>query len=74
MNWEAVFSTRPVRQLRDATIELLLGDVFYVRSLPVCHKKGRSRVQLVVRPSSASNGVNMEAEEATALKPLPGNY
>jgi hypothetical protein len=32
-NYEAVFSTRSVRQLRDATIELL-ETVFSLRSMP----------------------------------------
>jgi hypothetical protein len=41
-----VFSTRTVRQLRDATIELL-GEVFSMRFVPRCYKHDKSKVQLV---------------------------
>jgi hypothetical protein len=57
-NWEAVFFTRPVRQLRAATIEELLGKVFSVRSVPRSFKQDKSRIQLVVRQSPDSKGVN----------------
>jgi hypothetical protein len=62
-----VFSKRSMRQLRDATIELL-REVFPVRSLPRCFKQDKSRVQLVVRQSPASKGVNTAAEEATVFE------
>jgi hypothetical protein len=55
-----------VRQLRDATIELLEA-VFSMPPLPRCYKQDNSRVWLVGRQSPASKGVNAEAEEATAL-------
>jgi hypothetical protein len=58
---------RSVRQLRDATIEELLGEVFSVRSMPRCYKQDKSKVKLVGRQSSTSKDVNTEAEEATAL-------
>jgi hypothetical protein len=38
-----------------------------VQYMPRCYKQGRYRLQLVVRQSPASNGVNMEVEEAAAL-------
>jgi hypothetical protein len=41
-NWEAVFSTRSVRQLRDATTELLEA-VFPMRSVPRCYNQDKSR-------------------------------
>jgi hypothetical protein len=62
-NWEAVFSTRSVPQLRVVTIE----ELFSVRSVPRCYKQDKSGVQLVVSQSPASKDVNTEAEEATAL-------
>jgi hypothetical protein len=37
--WETVFSTRSVLQLRDATIDELLGEVFSMRSLTRCYKQ-----------------------------------
>jgi hypothetical protein len=66
--WEAVFSTKSVRQLCDATIEELLGEVFTVGSVPRCFKQAKSRVQLVVRQSPASKDVNTEVERSTALE------
>jgi hypothetical protein len=42
-NWEVMFSTRSVRQLRDATIELLEA-VFSMRSVPRCYNKDKSGV------------------------------
>jgi hypothetical protein len=42
-NWEEMFSTRSVRQLRDATIELLEA-VFSMRYVPRCHKQDKSTV------------------------------
>jgi uncharacterized membrane protein len=41
-NWEAVFSTWSMRQLRVATIEELLGEVFSVRSVLRCYKQDKS--------------------------------
>jgi hypothetical protein len=49
-------------------IEELLGEVFSVRSVKLCYKQDKSWILLVVRQSSASNGVDTEAEEATALE------
>jgi hypothetical protein len=49
MDWEAAVSTRSVRQLRDATIEELLREVFSVRSVPKCYKQDKSRMYLIVR-------------------------
>jgi hypothetical protein len=43
-NWEAVFFTWSLRQLRKATIEELLGEVFSVQSVPRCYKQDKSRV------------------------------
>jgi hypothetical protein len=42
-NWEAVFSTRSVRQLRDGTTELLKAD-FSVRSVPKYYEEDKFRV------------------------------
>jgi hypothetical protein len=42
--------------------------MFSVWFVPRCYKKDKSRDQSVVRQSTASKAVNMEAEEATALK------
>jgi hypothetical protein len=67
-NWEAVFSTRSVRKLRDARLEDLLGEAFSMRSVPKCYKQDKSRIQLVVRQSPASKGVKMELEESTAFE------
>jgi hypothetical protein len=64
-NWEAVFSTQSVRQLRDATLELLKG--VSMRFVPRSYKQDKSRIQLLVRESPASKEVNTAAEEATAL-------
>jgi hypothetical protein len=35
-NWEAVVSTRPLRQLREAIVEELLGEEFSVPSVSRC--------------------------------------
>jgi hypothetical protein len=43
-NTGMMFSTRSVRQLHDAAIEELLGEVFSVRSVLRCYKQGKSRV------------------------------
>jgi hypothetical protein len=43
-NWEAVFSTRSVRQLRDAKTEELLEAVFYIRSVPRCYQQDKSSI------------------------------
>jgi hypothetical protein len=69
-NWDAIFSTRSVRQLRNATE--LLEAVFSMRPVQRCYKQGKSRIKIVVRQSPASKDVNTEVEESTAL-PLPGN-
>jgi hypothetical protein len=53
-----------MRQLRDATKEELLEEVFSVRFMPRCYKQDKSRVYLVGRQSPASKGVNIKAEEA----------
>jgi hypothetical protein len=57
-----------MRQLREATIEELLGEMFSVRSVPMCYKQDTSRVYLVVRQSPASNDMNTEVEGCTALE------
>jgi hypothetical protein len=62
-----VFSKRSVRQLREATTELLEA-VFSMRSVSGCYKQDKSRVQLVGGQSADSKGVNTEAEEVTALE------
>jgi hypothetical protein len=59
---------RSARQLRDAAIEELLGEVFSVLSVPRCRKQDKCRVSLVMRQSSASNDVHTKAEKATALE------
>jgi hypothetical protein len=41
-NWEAVFSTLSVRQLRDVTTQELLGELFSVLSVPRCYKHEKS--------------------------------
>jgi hypothetical protein len=66
-NWEAVFSTWSVQQLRDATIEELLKKLFSVRSIPRCYEKDKCRINLVARQSPISKDLNTEAEEATAM-------
>jgi hypothetical protein len=65
--WEAVFSTRSVRQLREATVELL-GEVFSVRSKARCYKQDKPKVQLILRQSPANKLGNTEGEEAMALE------
>jgi hypothetical protein len=65
-NWEAVFSTRSMRQLRGATTKELLGEAIFVRSVPRCYKQDKSR-SLVVRQSPASKGVNTEVKRSTAV-------
>jgi hypothetical protein len=57
-----------VRQLRDVTIEELLGEVFSARSVPGCYKQDKSSVVLVVRESPTSKDVNTEVEGSTALE------
>jgi hypothetical protein len=57
-----------MRQLRDATIEELLGAMFSMRSLPSSYKQDKSRIWLVVRVSPASKDVNTEVEGSTALE------
>jgi hypothetical protein len=52
-----VFPTRSVRQLRDATIEELLREVFSVKSVPRCYKQDKSRIWLVVRQSPSGKDV-----------------
>jgi hypothetical protein len=42
--------------------------VFSVRPVPKCYKQDKSRVWLAGRQSPISEGVNTEAEEATALE------
>jgi hypothetical protein len=39
-----------------------------VRSLPRCYKQDKSRIELVVTQSPASNDVSTEADEATTLE------
>jgi hypothetical protein len=41
--WEPVLSTRSVRQLRDAPVELFEAE-FSLRSVPMCYKQDKSRV------------------------------
>jgi hypothetical protein len=57
-----------MRQLRDATIEELLGEVFSMRSALRCYKQDKSRVSVALRESSASKNLKTEAQEATALE------
>jgi hypothetical protein len=66
-NWEAVFSTWSVRQLRDATNEQL-EELFSMFSMSRCYKQDKSTVYWTVRESPASKNVNTEAEEPTALE------
>jgi hypothetical protein len=56
-----------VAELRDTTIELL-GEVFSLRSVPMCYKQDKSTVQSVVRQLPESKGVNIETEETTTLE------
>jgi hypothetical protein len=63
---EAEFSMRSMRQLRDATIELS-GEVFSVRSMPRYYKEKKSRVELVVRESTALLA-NTEVEGSTLFE------
>jgi hypothetical protein len=49
INLEVVFSAQSVRQLHEVTMEELLGDVFYVGSMPRCYKQDKSRVLVVMR-------------------------
>jgi hypothetical protein len=74
-----VFSTRSVRYLRDATIELL-GEMFSTRSVPRLDNEEQLRLrvfrrhlekwELFARQSLTSKDVNTEAEEATALEAI----
>jgi hypothetical protein len=57
-----------MRQLRDATIEELLGEVFSVRSVMSSYKHDNSRIQSVVKQSPASKDVKTEVEGSTALE------
>jgi hypothetical protein len=68
--WEEVFSMRSVRQLCEAKIKVLMGEVFSVRSVPRCYKQDNSKIELVVRQSSAIKDVNTEAEGLTALEAI----
>jgi hypothetical protein len=57
-----------VRQLREAAIEELLGDMRSMRSVPRCYKQDKSRFQLVLRESPISKDLNTEVEGSTALE------
>jgi hypothetical protein len=57
-----------VRQLRDATTEELLGEVFSVRSSPRFYEQDKSRVWLVEIQSPASKDVNTEVEGSTTFE------
>jgi hypothetical protein len=50
------------------TTKELLEAVFSVLSLSRCYKQNNSTVYLVMRQSPATNGVNTETDEATALE------
>jgi hypothetical protein len=63
-NLKAMFSTRFVRQLSDATIEAM----FSVPSVPRWYKRDKPTVYLVVRQFPGSKVVNTNAEEATDLE------
>jgi hypothetical protein len=56
------------RQLRDAIIDDLLRNVFYMVSVPKCFKQDNSIIWLVVIYSSAIKDVSTEVEGYTALK------
>jgi hypothetical protein len=43
-NWKSVFSTRSMRQLRDASSEKLMGALFSVRSVLKCYKQDKYRI------------------------------
>jgi hypothetical protein len=58
-NLVSVFSTRSVRQLCAAIIELLEAG-FSMRSVSKCFKQGSFKVWLVVRQLPASKSVNTE--------------
>jgi hypothetical protein len=53
-----------------AKTEELLGEVFSMLSVPRCFKQDKFRFELDVKQSPASNDVNTEAEEATALEAI----
>jgi hypothetical protein len=74
-----VFCTRSERQPRDGTIEELLGEVFSIFSVSRLYNEEQFRLReslemavrragIVARQSPASQDVNTEAEEATALE------
>jgi hypothetical protein len=52
------------------TTEDLLEAVFSMWFVPRCYEQNKFRVQLVGRQLLASNGLNMEAEEPTALEAI----
>jgi hypothetical protein len=54
INWEAMFSTLSEKQLRDATVEELLGEMFSVRYMPRCHKQDRSRARAEAGSSTST--------------------
>jgi hypothetical protein len=63
-----MFATQSVWQLRDVTIDVLLGEMFSVRSAPRRYKQDKFKFYLIVKGSPASKDVNTEAEEATVLE------
>jgi hypothetical protein len=63
-----VSSKRSLRQLRDVTTEELLREAFSVPFMPRCYKQEMSRIQLVVRQTTASKDVNADSEEVTELE------
>jgi hypothetical protein len=67
-NWEAVFSMRSLRQIRDAKTEELLREVISVRSSPRCYKQDKSNIKLVLRQLPANKDVNTEVEGSTAFE------
>jgi hypothetical protein len=61
-----------MRQLRDATREELLGDVFCAVRMR-CYKQDKSTVQSVVGQKPAYKDVNTKLR-ALRWKPLPDNW
>jgi hypothetical protein len=67
-NWDALFSTRSVRQLRVATLGELLGRFFSVRFMPRCYKQDMCRVELLVRQLPAAKNVSREVDDTIRIR------
>jgi hypothetical protein len=56
-----------VRQIRDATVEELVGEVSSMRSVPRCYKQDKSIIQSLMRLSPSNKYVNTKVEGSTTL-------